>query len=244
MSPGEATELATSSGVYYLDLTATEMTADQIAGLVKSTEGIQTVFVLEPEPAQDSGVAQAGDTSSITLRSAASGSDDQFNAAEIEIVRGTGAGQSRTITNYVGSSKVVTVDRDWVTSPGSDSVYVIHPRIGARMQTSIATVCDVDEIDNVTAAATNLAKLYKGCLVGGSVSDSTPTTTSFNLSSDFGTTDDQYNNQILVVVSGDQLGQARKISDYAGSARTLTLETALPAAPANGDEVVIISIVT
>jgi hypothetical protein len=46
----EATEVATSSGVYYLDLTATEMNADTVAIIVKtSTSGAKTtVLVMNP----------------------------------------------------------------------------------------------------------------------------------------------------------------------------------------------------
>lgn len=51
----EATEIATSSGVYYLDLTATEMNADTVAIIVKtSTSGAKTTtLVMYPEEAGD-----------------------------------------------------------------------------------------------------------------------------------------------------------------------------------------------
>jgi hypothetical protein len=52
----EATEIATSSGMYYLDLTSTEMTADCVAVIVKcGTAGAKTtVLVLYPQEAGDS----------------------------------------------------------------------------------------------------------------------------------------------------------------------------------------------
>lgn len=51
----EATEIATSSGIYYLDLTSTEMNADTVAVIVKtSTSGAKTtVLVFNPEEAGD-----------------------------------------------------------------------------------------------------------------------------------------------------------------------------------------------
>jgi hypothetical protein len=51
----EATEIATSSGMYYLDLSSTEMNADCVAVIVKtSTSGAKTVpIVLYPEEAGD-----------------------------------------------------------------------------------------------------------------------------------------------------------------------------------------------
>lgn len=68
----EATEIATSSGMYYLDLTATEMNADTVAVIVKSSSGKTTPLVLYPvtlseamlgvNQVQHSGTAQtAGD---------------------------------------------------------------------------------------------------------------------------------------------------------------------------------------
>lgn len=47
----EATEIATSSGMYFLDLTSTEMNADTVAIIVKSTGGKTTPIVLYPEEA-------------------------------------------------------------------------------------------------------------------------------------------------------------------------------------------------
>jgi len=51
----EATEIATSSGMYYLDLTATEMNADTVAIIVKtSTSGAKTTpIVFYPEETGD-----------------------------------------------------------------------------------------------------------------------------------------------------------------------------------------------
>lgn len=51
----EATEIATNSGMYYLDLTSTEMNADTVAIIVKtSTSGAKTTpIVMYPEEAGD-----------------------------------------------------------------------------------------------------------------------------------------------------------------------------------------------
>jgi hypothetical protein len=51
----EATEIATSSGVYYLDLTSTEMNADTVAVIVKtsSTGAKTTVLTFYPQEAGD-----------------------------------------------------------------------------------------------------------------------------------------------------------------------------------------------
>lgn len=75
------------------------------------------------------GVAQAGAASSITLASGESAVDDFFNDMAVAITGGTGVGQVRKITDYVGSTKVATVGTAWETNPDSTSVYMVLGRI-------------------------------------------------------------------------------------------------------------------
>lgn len=62
----EATEIATSSGMYYLDLTATEMNADTVAIIVKSAGAltqplvIYPVAIMEPAAAPTYGAGGSG----------------------------------------------------------------------------------------------------------------------------------------------------------------------------------------
>ena len=72
------------------------------------------------------GTAQAGTATTITLNAGALATNDIFVSNIITITSGTGAGQSRTIVDYVGSTKVATVDKAWVTNPGATSVFDIY----------------------------------------------------------------------------------------------------------------------
>ncbi len=56
--------------------------------------------------------------SSITLAASAAAGDDTYNNAIVALTGGTGAGQSAIITDYVGISKVATVNRTWAI-PGT-----------------------------------------------------------------------------------------------------------------------------
>lgn len=87
-----------------------------------------------------SNTAQGGTTSSITLDASASATNNIYNYNAISIVSGTGAGQSRQITAYNGSSKVATVGVDWTTAPSSDSVFLIEP-LGVDAAT-VAAIAD------------------------------------------------------------------------------------------------------
>lgn len=73
----------------------------------------------------DTGTAQAGASTTITLKSASNSTDDYYNGLYITITGGTGSGQIRIIEDYVGSTKVATVDRVWTTTPNSTSTYSI-----------------------------------------------------------------------------------------------------------------------
>jgi len=61
----------------------------------------------------------------IKLERAASSVNDYYVGNTIYIVSGQGAGQSRTITNYVGETRIATVSSNWNTLPISNSVYSI-----------------------------------------------------------------------------------------------------------------------
>lgn len=73
----------------------------------------------------DTGTAQAGTSTTITLKAASSSTNGYYNGLYITITGGTGAGQIRIIEDYVGSTKVATVDRAWTTAPNNTSTYSI-----------------------------------------------------------------------------------------------------------------------
>ena len=74
------------------------------------------------------GTAQAGGTTTITLAATASVTDDVYNSMTVYISSGTGSGQIKVITDYVGSTKVATVSA-WTTQPDTTSVYEIMPAV-------------------------------------------------------------------------------------------------------------------
>lgn len=128
----EATEIATSSGMYYLDVTGAETTCKACAVIVKtSTTGAKTTpMVLYPRrlPQLETGTAQAGAAGTITLASGASAKDDFYNGLFVGITNDTPSGaqyQLRRIIDYVGSTKVATIESNWGTNPSSSSTYEI-----------------------------------------------------------------------------------------------------------------------
>lgn len=85
-----------------------------------------------------SGAAQAGGSASITLAAGASSTNDLHVGNLVKIYSGTGAGQTRVITAYNGSTKVATVARAWAVAPDNTSLYAILAIQSPALDASLA----------------------------------------------------------------------------------------------------------
>jgi hypothetical protein len=149
----EATEIG-SSGMYYLLLTNSEMNANVVTIITKTstTDAKTTPIVLYPRPKVTirSGTAQGGTGSSITLDSGASALDDFYNGM---VVAGTLDSnlEVRFITDYDGSTKVASVSTSWVTTPDSDDTFIIYLPEGVQIpQANVVAVSgDATAADNL-----------------------------------------------------------------------------------------------
>ena len=106
----------------------TAATAPRFSSLLKACGMAETTTA-----AAITGTAQAGSAGSITLAAAASGTDDIYNGMIITITGGTGSGGVGVITDYVGSTKVATVQKSTATfTPGASSTYSIAANVGYK----------------------------------------------------------------------------------------------------------------
>lgn len=99
-----------------------------------------------------SNTAQDGGNTTITLDASASAVDDFYNNAIVYITGGTGVGQSRTIEDYVGSTKVATV-ATWGTNPVNGSTFAILP--AGLVSASVSSSDKNDIVDRVWDEATS-----------------------------------------------------------------------------------------
>lgn len=135
-------ELKTSSGLHvifsnnaWLRQTGTSTTGSFITNLRNSSadaETIQTNVLIEnpqidgslyPAPFIDT-VVTAGATT-VDLGPNASPIDDFYNGQIILILAGTGSAQVRTISDYVGATKVATISVAWTTTPAPGDTFQI-----------------------------------------------------------------------------------------------------------------------
>lgn len=81
-------------------------------------------------PQLDSGTAQGGTASSLTLALTAPTTADLFIGATIALVGGTGSGQISKCTDY-STGRVASVDPDWVVTPNNTTRYHVIPELGS-----------------------------------------------------------------------------------------------------------------
>jgi hypothetical protein len=73
------------------------------------------------------GLAQAGGNNTITLNSLADSQNSIYLGQIIFIVAGTGMDQAKMCIGYNGTTKVATLDSNWITNPDATSIYVVMP---------------------------------------------------------------------------------------------------------------------
>lgn len=161
----EATEIATASGIYYLDLTATEMNADCVAIIVKTTSSgaKTTVIVLYPQEAGDIKVNVTQWLSTACATPTVAGVPevdithwngtaipgvDTAGYPKVTIKDGTGAGEIATTSGKVDG----VILADTLTTYTGNTVQTgdSYARIGANgaSLTALATQASVNTIDD------------------------------------------------------------------------------------------------
>jgi hypothetical protein len=78
------------------------------------------------QPTIETYTAASGTISTVALPSTANATDDFYNTWEIYIASGTGYGQKKTITDYVGSTKTASVA--WTVQPDATSVLYLSKK--------------------------------------------------------------------------------------------------------------------
>lgn len=99
---------------------------------------------------------QAATGSTATLDTGASAVDDFYTGSMLTITGGTGAGQTRRIIGYVGSTKVATLDAAWITNPTSGSSFRLIATGSAFLTTIERTAIADSMFDQANGIETGL----------------------------------------------------------------------------------------
>ncbi len=155
----EATQIATDSGVYYLDLTADEMNADTVSVIVKtSTTGAKTtVLVLYPEEAGDyrADVTQiSGDaTAADNLEAACDGGTYNLGGGAIVAASVTAAVTAGTVSDKTGYALTAAYDAAKTAAQAGDAMTLAAGAITAAVVATGAIDADALAVDAVAEIA-------------------------------------------------------------------------------------------
>lgn len=222
----EATEIATSSGMYYLDLTSTEMNADAVCIIVKTTStGAKTTpIVLYP---QESGDIKVDVQSYGGTAGTFSGGRPEVNASHIagSAVSTSTAQIGVNVVNFGGSAGTFASGRPEVntthaagTAWGSGAITA-----GAIASDAITAAKIADNaIDLATFAAD--AKALFGVIAFGTAQSVTGTTIQLASAETFAD-DELIGATVLIRSATTGSGQSRVITDYVSSTDTATVDT-------------------
>lgn len=222
----EATEIATSSGLYYLDISSTEMNADCVAVIVKtSTSGAKTtVLVLYPQESGDIKV----DVQSY------GGSAGTFASGRPEVNTTHIAGSAvSTSTAQLGVNVVNFGGSAGTFASGRPEVNTTHLAGSAISQASGVANVNVAQISGDSVAADNLenafddtagANRWTNIIDQGTAQAATGTTLRLRAAAAFA--DSELNGCWVVITGGTTgVGQTRQITAYVSATDTCTVDT-------------------
>lgn len=250
----EATEIATSSGMYYLDLTSTEMNADCVAIIVKtSTSGAKTVpIVLYPQESGDIKVdiqSAAGTAWASGAITAASIATDAITAAKIaadaigaselaadavtEIWNGN-PNLVRSATAQGGSANSITLDASASATNGlyDPSLIVITGGTGAgqaRLITDYNGTTKVAVVNRDWRTTPDNTSVFRIIAAPNMVSLNEGLAqgggaSTITLNALASATNDAYVGQCIWITTGTGQDQARIITAYNGTTKVATVD--------------------
>jgi hypothetical protein len=140
ISLGDANKFLTSVHMPVKTITASDGSTEsdrqlavQNAAVNGAIEVIETVDVGSGYYEVANGVVESGGRFTVRLSTAgddpASPIDNFYNGSSVYIISGTGAGQLRRVTDYAGTTKTLTVNTAFATTPNTDSRVIISPTL-------------------------------------------------------------------------------------------------------------------
>ena len=140
ISLGQADKFLTASYMPVRTLTNTDASAEgdrqvevQNAAANGSIEVIETFNSGSGYMMLSNTIAESATTTTVKISTASGSSpspvDNIYNGSSVYLISGVGEGQLRRITNYVGSTKTLTVNTEWQTLPNTDTKMIISPTV-------------------------------------------------------------------------------------------------------------------
>jgi hypothetical protein len=224
-----------------INLTAGQNDFDPATDTVANVTTVQTCVSNSDMRGTDGANTVAPDNAGITSNGVAIAALNDFDPATDTVVN---------VANVV----VCASNTDMRGTDGANTVAPDNTGIAAN-GTAISNLNDINatDVENAVWDASlsshnaggttgkSLKQIKEGTItIESSINDIAATTTSF-VTALTETTTSFYSNKIMVFTSGNLSGQARIITNYNGTTKTITLEEPLTTAPADGDQFLILA---
>lgn len=182
-----------------------------------------------------SGTAQAGASSTITLAAGADATDDYYNGATVTTTGGTGSGQTKPITDYVGATKVATVGSAWSVTPDNTTTYdITYTVVFQEPPDADYDLNHVDYLNKWNYRRKKVAlKYFASDPIEHSGTAEAGSSTSIELEHTASTIDDFYVGSTIETTGGTGSGQTKTITAYDAATFTATVDSAWSTTPDN-----------
>lgn len=238
----EATEIATASGVYFLDLTAAEMNGDTIAIITKTTSsGAKTSpTILYPEEAGDIRVNLTQWSGAAPSALISGRVDSSTGAMATNVLTATAINADAITAAKVAADVTTEIQAGLATAAALATVQTDTDDIQARLPTTLSAGrirADTEAVSGDANAGTNLRRGVLGnviCTVGASSTTTSVVTSSMTPAA---VVTDQFKGRVLTferdTTTANLRGQGTDIT--ANTAAGVLTVTALTTAPVSGD---------
>ena len=121
----EIVEIGTD-GWYSITLEAAEMQASSVAyKMISGDYGYHATLYPVRCGTVATGTAAAGGAATLTLANGSTIVDDEYVGYILQLTGGTGSGQAARIIDAMASTRVLTVQADWLTQPDETTTYAV-----------------------------------------------------------------------------------------------------------------------
>ena len=110
----------------------------KVATVTEDWDVVPTVGTIYATFGEGGTVTDGATSTTLTLSSSASGTDDFYNTMAVEIIACSGSaaavGQIRTISDYAQATKQITISSAWTTTPSGTIQYRVFPGWGGEIE--------------------------------------------------------------------------------------------------------------
>lgn len=165
-------------------------------------------------------------TSTTIQLTAGSAIDDFYNDQLLYILSGTGVGQVRVVSDYVGATKTVTVDEAFITTPAAAdrvAILVAHTHPNSQIADAVWDEVLTGATHNVTNSAGKRLRAIDAAFEVHSGTAQAGTANTITLDTGASATDNIYRGDRIVIIGGTGVQEHGICISYNGTTKVATM---------------------